>query len=94
MNLMVKTLGEKVGPIGVSVTGAVCHIAGQLAVASLILESANVFALMPPLMLLSGASGVLVGVVVKTALKRLPYLNRLMCQQKSTSKKIIPDKKP
>jgi heptaprenyl diphosphate synthase len=74
MALMVKRLGEKVGPVGVSVVGAVCHIAGQLAVASLILESANIFALMPPLMLLSGASGLLVGVVVRAALRHLPYL--------------------
>jgi heptaprenyl diphosphate synthase len=94
MNLLVKCLGEKIGPVGVSVAGAVCHIAGQLAVASLILESANVFALMPPLMLLSGASGVLVGVVVKAALRRLPYLNRLMISQKSETEKITPHKKP
>jgi heptaprenyl diphosphate synthase len=93
MTLMVKRLGKNVGPVGVSVVGAVCHIAGQLAVASLILESANVFALMPPLMLLSGASGVLVGVVVKAALRRLPYLNRLMRLRESETQTTGSEKK-
>jgi heptaprenyl diphosphate synthase len=88
MNLMVKGLGDKVSPIGVSVVGAICHIAGQLAVASLILESASVFALLPPLMLLSGASGVVVGVVVRAALRHIPYLKRLMRQRESETRTI------
>jgi heptaprenyl diphosphate synthase len=86
MNLMVKKLGEKVGPVGVSVVGAICHIVGQLAVASLILESASVFTLLPPLMLISGASGVLVGVVVKAALRHLPYLNSLLLKKESATR--------
>jgi heptaprenyl diphosphate synthase len=77
MSLMVHRLGKRVGPIGVSVVGAVCHIAGQLAAASLILASPDVFVLLPPLMLLAGASGVLVGVVVNTALRHLPTLRRM-----------------
>jgi heptaprenyl diphosphate synthase len=77
MNLIVKRLGSIIGPVGVSVIGAVCHIAGQLAVAALILENVGVFALMPPLMLLSGVSGVLVGIVVRSALPKLGRVIKL-----------------
>jgi heptaprenyl diphosphate synthase len=74
MNFMVKRLGDKVGPIGISVVGAICHTVGQLAVASLILENTGVFSLLPALTLFSGTSGVLVGVIVKATLHRLSGL--------------------
>lgn len=72
MWLLVKGLKEKIGPIGVSTVGAICHIAGQLLVASLIIENINLFVFMPLLIILGGASGVLVGVLVKLALRVLP----------------------
>jgi heptaprenyl diphosphate synthase len=69
MWLLVKRLKEKISPVGVSVVGAVCHITGQLLVASLVIESIRIFLFMPLLVLLSAASGVLVGVLVKLLLR-------------------------
>jgi heptaprenyl diphosphate synthase len=69
MWLLATLLKDKISPIGVSVAGAVCHIAGQLLVASLIIENMQIFIFMPPLVLMSAASGVLVGILVKLSLK-------------------------
>jgi heptaprenyl diphosphate synthase len=68
MWLLVTRLKDRIGPIGTSVIGAVCHIAGQLLVASLVIENMQLFLFMPILVLISAASGVLVGVLVKLSL--------------------------
>jgi heptaprenyl diphosphate synthase len=65
---LVRILGDKVSPIGVSVVGAVLHISGQLLVAALILESLNIFTLLPLMLILSAATGVLTGLLVRPSL--------------------------
>lgn len=76
MWLLIKSLGERIGPVGVSVVGAVCHIAGQLLVASMILEDAGIFIFMPVLAIAACISGVLVGLLVKYTLPAVVRFRR------------------
>ncbi|MDR2295730.1 MAG: Gx transporter family protein [Clostridiales Family XIII bacterium] len=76
MQLLVRGLGTRVGPIGVSAVGAACHSAGQVLVACAVLESMGMIAYLPPLLLVSLVSGVVVGVIVRQAVPRLRALER------------------
>ncbi|MDR3364524.1 MAG: Gx transporter family protein [Clostridiales Family XIII bacterium] len=74
MWLLIAGLKERISPIGASVAGAVCHIAGQLLVAALAIENIRIFLFMPLLVFMGAASGVLVGILVKLSLKTLARL--------------------
>jgi heptaprenyl diphosphate synthase len=76
MQLLVRGFSERIGPIGVSAAGAACHSAGQVLVACLVLENIGILAYLPPLLLISLVSGVLVGVIVQQAVPRLRALER------------------
>ncbi len=60
MALLIRLGGKAVGPIGVSVVGAVFHNLGQILVASAVMKTLLVVAYLPVLIL----SGVITGVVV------------------------------
>jgi heptaprenyl diphosphate synthase len=71
MYLLVKAAGERVSAVGVSVAGAAAHSTGQIMAASLVLDNFGMFAYLPALLALGTVSGVLVGVIVKSAVPRL-----------------------
>jgi heptaprenyl diphosphate synthase len=71
MWILVRVFSEKLSPIGVSAAGAACHSAGQVLAACLVLENMGMLSYLPPLLIVSLTSGVLVGVIVKQALPRL-----------------------
>jgi heptaprenyl diphosphate synthase len=71
MWILVRVFSERTGPIGVSAAGAAFHSAGQVLAACLVLENMGMLAYLPPLLIVSLVSGVLVGVIVKQALPRL-----------------------
>jgi heptaprenyl diphosphate synthase len=71
MWFLVKAFPGRTGPVGVSAAGAACHSAGQTLMACLVLENMGLLAYLPPLLVISLISGVLVGVIVKCALPRL-----------------------
>jgi heptaprenyl diphosphate synthase len=63
---------HRLGPIGISVCGAVSHNLFQLGIAYLIVvQSVNVFYLAPVLVMLGTVSGALIGAAVRSI---LPYL--------------------
>ena len=82
MYLLKKTVGRHVSPVGISVVGAVCHSLGQLAVASALLGSLFAIAYMPLMIVLSGVTGVLVGILVKGALVCVEKTNLSPIRQK------------
>lgn len=69
----IKTLfGRRIGPVGVSVLGAVSHNLFQLGIAYLIVvQSLSVFYLAPVLVILGTVSGFLIGAAVRAILLRL-----------------------
>ena len=71
MALLLRIPGDRIGSVGVSVCGAVAHITGQLLMACLILSTADILMLAPPLVVLSAVTGVLVGVSVHQLRKHL-----------------------
>ncbi|MDR2089630.1 MAG: Gx transporter family protein [Clostridiales Family XIII bacterium] len=76
MQLLVRCLPGRIGPIGVSAAGAACHSAGQVLAACFVLENMGMLAYLPPLLLISLVSGVLVGVIVQQTVPRLRALER------------------
>ncbi|MFD3158344.1 Gx transporter family protein [Haloimpatiens sp. FM7330] len=69
---------EKISTIGISVFGGVFHNIGQLTVAMIIIENANIFYYLPILMITGVATGVAVGICTKyllVYLRRLKYFN-------------------
>jgi heptaprenyl diphosphate synthase len=73
---LVRRLGERIGPVGVSAVGAACHGTGQVLAACLVLENMGMFIYLPPLLLVSLISGVLVGAIVQRIVPRLRVLDR------------------
>jgi heptaprenyl diphosphate synthase len=71
MWVLVRAFSEKLSPIGVSAAGAACHSVGQVLAACLVLENMGMLSYLPPLLIVSLTSGVLVGVIVKQVLPRL-----------------------
>jgi heptaprenyl diphosphate synthase len=76
MWLLVRAFSDKISPIGVSAAGAAFHSAGQVLAACLVLENMGMFAYLPPLLIISLISGVLVGVIVKRVLPILRALEK------------------
>jgi heptaprenyl diphosphate synthase len=76
MWVLARAFAERISPIGVSAAGAVFHSAGQVLVACIVLENIGIIAYLPPLMLISLVSGVLVGVIVKHSLPGLRAFGR------------------
>jgi heptaprenyl diphosphate synthase len=58
---------------GVSVGGAATHIAGQLALASLVIQNGAVFLSFPPLLAAAAGSGLLIGFISRLLLRALPH---------------------
>jgi heptaprenyl diphosphate synthase len=81
MWLLVRVFSERISPIGVSAAGAACHSAGQVLAACLVLENIGMLAYLPPLLIISLISGVLVGVIVKHTVPRLRALEKAGARQ-------------
>ena len=60
-----------VGELGTSVTGALMHNVGQMAVACFVVESRAIFAYLPVLLLSAAITGTLTGVAAKYLIKAL-----------------------
>ncbi|MDR2355797.1 MAG: Gx transporter family protein [Clostridiales Family XIII bacterium] len=76
MQLLVRGLGSRIGPIGVSAVGAACHSTGQVLAACAVMENIGMITYLPPLLLISLVSGVLVGVIVRHTVPRLRAFER------------------
>ena len=62
---------KRFGVIGISMAGGVAHNIGQLIVASLILESKNIFYYVPVLMASGIISGIIIGILSNEIMKRV-----------------------
>ncbi|MDR1246592.1 MAG: Gx transporter family protein [Clostridiales Family XIII bacterium] len=71
MQILTRVFAERISPVGVSAAGAACHSAGQVLAACAVLENIGMLAYLPPLLIVSLVSGVLVGVIVKYTVPRL-----------------------
>jgi heptaprenyl diphosphate synthase len=69
MTLLKKT--DKFSIIGISMAGAVCHNIGQLIIAGIVVESANVIYYMPALLIVGLATGLVIGIISSETIKRL-----------------------
>ena len=69
MALLLKT--KRFGPIGVSVAGGVAHNVGQIIVAILVTETAQIVFYLPVLCISGIAAGVLIGIVSGIVIERL-----------------------
>ena len=69
MTLLLKT--KRFGPIGVSVAGGVAHNVGQIIVAILVTETAQIVFYLPVLCISGIAAGVLIGIVSGIVIERL-----------------------
>ncbi len=58
--------------LGVSVAGGVCHNIGQILVAMTVLETGALIYYLPILMISGTIAGILVGILCKEVIKRLP----------------------
>lgn len=63
---------ERFSAVGVSVTGGILHNAGQILVAMLVMETAQIVYYMPVLCISGIAAGVAVGIVSAILIKRIP----------------------
>jgi heptaprenyl diphosphate synthase len=81
MWFLARVFSERISPIGVSAAGAACHSAGQVLAACLVLENIGMLAYLPPLLIISLISGVLVGVIVKHTVPRLRALEKAGARQ-------------
>jgi heptaprenyl diphosphate synthase len=69
MTLLKKT--DKFSIIGISMAGAVFHNMGQLIIAGIVVESANVIYYMPALLIVGLATGLVIGIISSETIKRL-----------------------
>ncbi len=74
MATMLKGLGDRVGPVGVSIAGAVAHNIGQILAASFLMRTWLIAAYLPLLLLSGAVTGVLVGIAVRYSLKLVKHL--------------------
>ncbi|MDY4587082.1 MAG: Gx transporter family protein [Oscillospiraceae bacterium] len=63
---------ERFSAVGVSVTGGILHNAGQILVAMLVMETAQIVYYLPVLCISGIAAGVAVGIVSAILIKRIP----------------------
>lgn len=63
---------ERFSSVGVSVTGGILHNAGQILVAMLVMETAQIVYYLPVLCISGIAAGVAVGIVSAILIKRIP----------------------
>ena len=63
---------ERFSSVGVSVTGGILHNAGQILVAMLVMETAQIVYNLPVLCISGIAAGVAVGIVSEIMIKRIP----------------------
>ncbi|MDL2234119.1 Gx transporter family protein [Ruminococcaceae bacterium OttesenSCG-928-L11] len=71
MACLLRGLGKRLSPVGVSAAGAVFHNLGQLAAASVVMGTRYVWAYLPVLMVSGIITGVIVGIAVGFLLPRL-----------------------
>lgn len=71
MSLLYRALGKHFSLVGISVVGALAHIAAQLSVAALILNYPGTMMLFPILMISAVLTGILVGITAKYSLDSL-----------------------
>jgi heptaprenyl diphosphate synthase len=69
MTLLKQT--DKFSIIGISMAGAVFHNMGQLIIAGIVVESANVIYYMPALLIVGLATGLVIGIISSETIKRL-----------------------
>jgi len=69
MTLLKKT--DQFSIIGISMAGAVFHNLGQLIIAGIVVESANVIYYMPALLIVGLATGFIIGIISSETVKRL-----------------------
>jgi heptaprenyl diphosphate synthase len=70
MILLKKT--DRFSTVGISVTGGILHNVGQIAVAAIVMETAQIVYYLPVLCVSGIAAGVAVGVVAAILIKRVP----------------------
>lgn len=70
--MMLLKRSERFSAVGVSVTGGILHNAGQILVAMLIMETAQIVYYLPVLCISGIAAGVAVGIVSAILIKRIP----------------------
>lgn len=73
MAILLKALPNSFSLIAISIIGAIAHNLGQLLMAALVIENANILYYLPFLMLLAIPTGLFVGIVTRYL---LPYLTR------------------
>ncbi|WP_105619098.1 Gx transporter family protein [Vallitalea okinawensis] len=71
MYILVVICKEYISSIGISVSGAIFHNIGQITMASILIETRNIFMYLPYLMLVGIITGIGVGFVVKYIIKYL-----------------------
>jgi len=73
MAILLKALPKSFSLIAISIIGAVAHNLGQLLMAAIVIENANILYYLPFLMILAIPTGLFVGIVTRYL---LPYLMR------------------
>lgn len=63
---------ERFSPVGVSITGAVLHNVGQIAMAAILMGTSVIAAYLPVLLVSGIASGILIGIAAALLISRLP----------------------
>ncbi len=71
MYLLLKYAGKKLGLTGISVIGALCHNAGQLAVAAILTGTADIIYYAPMLALFGVLTGAVTGIIFKAVIPAL-----------------------
>jgi heptaprenyl diphosphate synthase len=73
MAILLKVLPKSFSLVAISILGAIAHNLGQLMMAALVIENANILYYLPFLMILAIPTGLFVGIVTRYL---LPYLKR------------------
>lgn len=65
----------QLSPVGVSVVGGICHNAGQLAAAAVLLGTARIVYYMPVLLIAGTLTGLAIGIAANLIITRLKYID-------------------
>ncbi|MGN7359428.1 Gx transporter family protein [Paenibacillus sp. SAF-054] len=83
MALLMKLGRRQFSLIGISIAGGIAHNIGQLAAASIVFSTLNIFYYLPALLISGIATGILVGIAVKYLVPSLSRLALFNAFQKS-----------
>ncbi len=75
MFLLLKLFKDKIGTIGISVTGAVFHNIGQVLIASLVVQNFRMFLYYPALLITGIGTGIFVGLTAQLLLTHIKKLS-------------------